>query len=95
MPARSIVNLRARGSRLPQTRPSALVLRCRVDRSSKFQSSPQHEVGVPQKLSGKEDDVCLAFLQVVVGLFGIEDESDGADLDLRNGFFDTICEVDL
>jgi hypothetical protein len=96
MPARFIVKLqRALESRLPQTRPSTLILHRRVHWSSKFQSSPQDEVRVPQKLSGKEDDVCLAFLQVVVGLLAVEDESDGADLDLRNGLLDTIGEVNL
>ena len=52
-------------------------------------------MGVPQKLSGKEDDICLAFLQVFVGLFAVEDESDGADLDPRNGLLDTIGKVNL
>jgi len=96
VPARSMVKLqRARVSRLPQTRPSALILHCRVDWSSKLQSSPQDEVRVPQKLSTKEDDVRLAFLQVAVGLFSVEDQSDGADLDLRNGLLDTIGELNL
>ena len=81
--------------RLQQARPSALVLIRSADRDSKFQSSPQDKVWVPQKLSGKEDDVCLAFLQVVIGLFAVEDQSDGADLDLRNGLLDTIGEVNL
>ena len=72
-----------------------MILRCRVDWNSKFQSRPQDEVRIPQKLSGKIDDVCLAFLQVVIGLFAVEDQSDGADLDLRNGLLDTIGEVNL
>ena len=50
---------------------------------------------VPQKLSANVDDVCLAFLQVVVGLLAVEDQSDGADLDLRNGLLDTFGEVNL
>lgn len=92
---RYVLNLRARGPRLPQARPSALVLSCRVDRSSEFQSSPQDEVRVSQELSAKEDDVCFAFLQVVVCLFAVENESDGANLDLREGPLDTIGEVNL
>lgn len=96
LPACSKVTLqRARVSRLPQTRPSALILHCRVDWSSKLQSSPQDEVGVPQKLSAKEDDIRLAFFQVAVGLLSVKDQSDGADLDLRNSLFDTIGEVNL
>jgi hypothetical protein len=79
----------------PQARPSALVLRRRIDRSSKFQSRPQHEVRVPDELSPKKYDVRLAFLQVAVGLFTVEDESDGADVDLRNYLLNTIGEEDL
>ena len=83
------------GLRLPQTRPSGLVLIRRVDHGSKFQSGPQDKVWVPQKLSSNEDDVCLAFLQVIVSLFAFNDEPDGADLEVRNGLLDSSSEVDL
>ena len=81
--------------RLQQARPSTLVLIRSADRDSKFQSSPQDKVWIPQKLSGKEDDVCLAFLQVTVGLFAIDDESDGADLEVGKGLLNSSGEMDL
>ena len=81
--------------RLQQARPSALVLIRSADRDSKFQSSPQDKVWIPQKLSGKEDDVCLAFLQVIVSLFAFNDEPDGADLEVRNGLLDCSGEMNL
>ena len=81
--------------RFPQTRPSPLVLSCGADWSSEFQCSPQDEMGVPQELSTKEDDICFALLQVVVCLFAVEDEADSANVEFWNGLSDTICEMDL
>ena len=81
--------------RLQQARPSALVLIRSADHDPKFQSSPQDKVWVPQKLSGKEDDVCLAFLQVTVSLFAIDDKSDGADLEVGKGLLNSSGEMDL
>jgi hypothetical protein len=84
-----VLNPRSRRLRFPQARPSELVLSCRIYCSSEFQSSPQDEVRIPQELSSKENYIRLAFLQVIVGLFAVEDESDGADLEVRKGLLDS------
>ena len=75
--------------RLPQPRPSALVLTRRVDRGSELQSSPQNEMRIPQELSAKKYDVCHALLQITICLFAVEDKSDGADLDVRKRLLDS------
>ena len=50
---------------------------------------------VPHELSSEEDDVRLAILQVIICLFTVDDEPDGANVYLRNGLLDTIGEVNL
>jgi hypothetical protein len=52
-------------------------------------------VRVPPKFSGKEDDICFAFFQVAIGLFAVENESDSADVDLRNSLLGTLGEENL
>jgi hypothetical protein len=52
-------------------------------------------VRIPQELSGKEDDVRLAFLQVTVSLFAVDDESDGADREVGEGLLDSNGERNL
>jgi len=80
---------------VPQTRPSAVVLRCRVDRSSELQSSPQNEVRVSHELPPEEDHICLALLQVVVRLFPVKDQPDRADLDFWMRLLDTVRQGNL
>ena len=62
-------------------RPSALILTCRVDCNSKFQSNQQDEVRIPHELSTKEDGTNFAFLQVTIGLFAVRHESDGPNIE--------------
>ena len=52
-------------------------------------------MGIPQELSTNEDDVCLAFLQVTISLFAVEDKSDSANREVGKGLLNSSGEGNL
>ena len=72
-----------------------MVLYRRVDWSPKLQGGPQDKVRVPDELSAKEENVCFAFPQVIIGLLAVNDEPDGGDFDFWNGLLGAIGKGNL
>ena len=72
-----------------------LILYGRCDGATQFFRSTEGEVDVPQYFASHEHDVCLSFLDYVIGLCGIGDEADGADDDVLDVLLDMSGEGKL